>query len=371
MDRVLHIVMAMNRGGLESFIMNIYRNIDRNKIQFDFIVHTDKECDYDQEILKLGGKIYRVPSRRNGIIRNRQALNSFFNEYDEYSVVHQHVSSLSYIEPIKAAKRSGIKTRIIHSHSSKQNGSYINKYLHYINRLFIDKIATHYFTCSDLAAKWLYGKRRFKKEEYKIINNGIDLNRFIYDYQIRTDYRTKFDLNNKFVVGHVGRFAHPKNHEFLIDIFKAIYDKEPNSVLLLVGNGELRGKIEEKSKNMGLRDSIIFTGVRHDVNNLLQAMDVFVFPSHYEGLPVSLVEAQAAGLLCFTSSTITKQVNLTNLIKNIDITYPADYWADCILTTSRNNNRDNIPSDFSIKDFDVYQVVEELTKFYQESLKEL
>lgn len=364
MIRVLQIVSAMNRGGLETFIMNIYRNIDRNIVQFDFLVHTDKEGDYDREILELGGNIYSVPSRREGIFENRQALDRFFKSNDKYNVVHQHVSSLSYIEPLKVAKKYGVKTRIVHSHSSKQSGNKLNKYIHYFNQLRIENVATHYFACSDLAAKWLFGTSMYEKNKHCIINNGIELTTFKYNIQTREKYRKELKIDDRFVIGHVGRFAYPKNHDFLIEVFKVIYRKNNNSILLLVGDGELRHKAEKKVEDLGLKNSVIFLGLRSDIPELLQAMDVFVLPSHYEGLPVTLVEAQAAGLICFASDAITKQVNITELINNISLNNSAEFWADRIIETSKDYSRKDITPILKDNDFDIASVIEKLMEYY-------
>ena len=296
MIRVLHVIASMNIGGAETFIMNVYRNIDRSKVQFDFLLHTDKNCAYNSEIISLGGKIFSIPSRNQGVLKNHYALNRFFKRNPKYRIVHQHLSSLSYIEPLKIASRYGVPIRILHSHSTREGGSILHKYIHNVNKLSVKKYATHYFACSDLAAKWIIGKKQYNAKEFTIINNGIETENFIYNTNIRKSMRDKLGIGDKFVVGHIGNFVYPKNHVFLIDIFKVIHQKDIKSILILVGDGKLRNEIEEKIINEGLKDSVILTGVRKDIPNLLQAMDVFIMPSFYEGLPVTLVEAQAAGL---------------------------------------------------------------------------
>jgi glycosyltransferase involved in cell wall biosynthesis len=354
----------MQRGGLETFIMNVYRNIDRKKVQFDFLVHTYKECAYDQEIKNLGGKIYSVPARSEGIIKNYKAINDFFKNHPEYIVVHQHVSSLTYIEPLRAAKRNNVPICIIHSHNTRQSGNKIHKYLHYWNKLLIRTLATHYFACSDFAARWLFGKRQYNKGEFTIINNGIEFNRFKFNHQTREEYRLKLKIENKFVIGHVGRFTYQKNHYFLVDIFKACIEKKPDSVLILVGDGELRNNVEKKCDSLGLKEKVIFTGVRSDISNLVQAMDVFIFPSYFEGLPVALVEAQAAGLICFASDSITKQVNIGDLINYISLDFSADYWAEQIIKVVGNYRRSNITHHIEDNDFDINLVAEKLMEYY-------
>src|SRR6056297_1304881 len=191
MIRILHVVNAMDRGGIETFIMNIYRNIDRSKIQFDFLLHTKNECAFNKEIRDLGGEIYIVPARNQGIFKNRKALDDFFKKHTEYRIVHQHVSSLTYVHPLKIAKKHHVPTRIIHSHNIKQGGSFIHKYIHLWNQLFVKSYATNYFACSDLAAKWLYGKRQYKEKEYMVINNAIDSEKFVFNPKKRNEYRKK------------------------------------------------------------------------------------------------------------------------------------------------------------------------------------
>lgn len=364
MKRVLHVVSAMNRGGLETFIMNAYRNIDRNKIQFDFLVHTDKDGDYDQEIRSLGGTIYHVPSRNKGVLKNHKAIDRFFKNHPEYQVVHQHVSSLTYIEPLKAAKRHGVPTRIVHSHSTRQGGNFMHRYIHLWNRFFIKNIATDFFACSDLAAEWLYGKQKYRKDEYTLVNNGIDTEKYKFNEQVRLKIRRDLNIENKFVIGHVGRFAFPKNHDFLIEIYKAVSKLEPESVLLLVGDGELRDSIEKKCNSLGLGKKVIFTGVRSDIPDLLQAMDVFVMPSHYEGLPVTLVEAQASGLMCVVSNNITNQINITELINKISLESSAQYWANFIINSARIYKRNDTTNLIKDNGFDSSAVVEKLMESY-------
>jgi len=291
--KILHCVYGMNRGGLETFIMNLFRNIDRNKIGFDFLVHTDQECAYDREIKELGGKIYFVPPRKQGVNANRLALRDFFECHPEYQIVHQHVSSLSYIEPLKVAKEKGIPVRIVHGHSTGQGGNYLHRFAHVWNRLHIRNFATHFFACSDLAANWMFGKRYHASGDVQIINNGIPVESFTFDERKRVRKRKELGIEGKFVVGHIGRFAEVKNHDFLVEIFRAVHRLDSNSVLLLVGDGDLRIKTEEKVRLLGLSNNVIFTGLRSDIPELLCAMDVFVLPSVEPTEAFGLVQLEA------------------------------------------------------------------------------
>lgn len=350
--RVLHCVYGMNRGGLETFIMNVYRNINREKIQFDFLVHTENECAYDREIKKMGGNIFYVPPRNKGIAKNRKALHSFFRNNDEYKIIHQHASSLSYVEPLKIAKKYNVPIRIIHGHSTKQGGNFMHRIFHSWNQVNIKDIATDYFACSDNVAEWLYGKSSVHNNEHYIINNAVDIEKFKFKESVREKLRKELNIENKLVLGHVGRFVYTKNHDFLIDIFQSIYIKNKETVLLLVGDGTMRSQIESKVKKSNLEGSVLFLGVRSDIPQLLQAMDVFVFPSYYEGLPVTLVEAQASGLSCIVSENITKQVKLTNKMKFISLKKSANEWGYKVLEAVNQGNDRNqivIKSDFEIK----------------------
>ena len=361
MIRVLHILNGMNNGGIENFLMNIYRNIDRKKIQFDFLVQTKNECFFDREIARLGGKIFYVPPRNDGLLKNKRALNEFFKKH-EYKIIHQHVSSLSYVEPLKIAKRYNIPVRIVHGHSTKEGGSFLHKYFHYINQFTLKSYATVFFACSDVVAEWIFGD---KPVNYTIVKNGIDTKKYIFDNTIRTKKRHELGIKeNTFVIGHVGRFVYTKNHEFIIDIFNKVNEKIPDSKLLLVGDGELRKSIEMKVDKLGLKKNVIFTGVRADVHELLQAMDCFVFPSHYEGFPVSLIEAQATGLPCVVSDKITKQIKLTSFIKFVDLEKTPLFWCNTIINLIHDSIRSDSINDIITKGLDINCVSEYMQDLY-------
>ncbi|MCA0756493.1 glycosyltransferase family 1 protein [Paenibacillus sp. N4] len=364
MIRVLQCVHGMNRGGLETFIMNVYRNIDRARIQFDFLVHTDDKCDFDDEIVALGGNIFSIPSRHSGLIKNRKALDEFFRRHKEYKIVHMHSSSLSYVEPLRAAKKYNVPIRIIHSHSTQEGGSFIHKYIHKWNQLFIKLDATHHIACSDLAGEWMYGKKIRNSNSYKIINNGIKTNQFLFSREKRQKVREKLGVSGKFVIGHIGRLTYPKNHEFLIEIFNIFHKMDSNSLLLLVGEGELRSQIEQKIKKLNLENSVILTGKRDDIADLLQGMDIFIFPSHFEGLPVTLVEAQTAGLPCIVSDNITKQVKITDNIVYEKLESSISVWVERILDIKKNYLRKNERENIVNAGFDIDAVTNEMQKIY-------
>lgn len=370
MIRVLHSVHKMNMGGIQSFIMNVYRNIDRAKVQFDFLVsESESHGDYDEEIKSLGGRIFQVPGRKKGIYKHIIDLNDFFKKHPEYQIVHVHVSSLSNVSVLRVAKKYGVICRIIHSHNTSQGGSPIHKYIHRINQISLKSYATDYFACSDLASRWMFPKVIYENNSVKIINNGIEVDRFLFNKNVRNEFRKKLSVEGKLVIGHIGRFHKQKNHDFLIDIFKELNKTNKNSVLILVGDGELRHNIEDKVRDLGLESDVIFTGVRTDIPELFQAMDMFLMPSLHEGLPVTLVEAQASGLYCLVSDNITKQVNITNLIKNVSLKKKARYWADKIQALY-NIERINTKSKIVDSGFSIQEISQELQNYYIKKIEE-
>lgn len=357
--RILHVVVNMNRGGAETLIMNLYRNMDRTKIQFDFL--TSKEGVFDDEIVKLGGKIHRIPYISDvGHFAYRKQLEGFFRENHSYKVVHSHMDKMSGLV-LQAAKKAGIQKRIAHSHSTQSEGSLPARlYKWYAGTLIIPN-STHFFACSNKAAQWL-----FNKKKTNILKNGIDYEKFAFSVDIRKQIRRELNIeDHTFVLGHVGRFSRPKNHIFLIDIFANYIKQREDSILILVGDGPLSKGILEKVKNLKLEGMVKFIGIRGDINRILQAFDVFVFPSLYEGLPVSLIEAQAAGLPCLISDQISKEVDLgINLIQFLPITSNSEWITNLMKLTSNNTNRGILPDSFSKQGFSINETADELKDFY-------
>lgn len=355
--RILHVVTYMGRGGLETMIMNYYRHMDRAKVQFDFLVHREFTADYDGEIEQLGGKIFRLPKLNPWSAEYRRALDQFWKEHPEYRIVHVHQDCLSSIA-LKSAKENGVPIRIAHSHSSSQD-----KNIKYIIKLWykrqIPQYATHLFACSKEAGDWM-----FDGTAYSIVNNAIDTNSYVFDREKALSIRNNLGISSDaLVLGHVGRFAQVKNHAFLINILAQISKMRDRVYLLLVGDGELKGVIEEKVQELGLSEQVIFTGVRKDIPEVLQAMDVFVFPSLYEGLPVSLVEAQAAGLPCLVSDTISDECMITDLIQKASLNETAHAWAIKALTMAKRE-RCNMYSEIAGRGFDIVQNAAKLQEFY-------
>lgn len=323
--RILQVVTYMGRGGLETMIMNYYRHVDRSKIQFDFLVHREFRADYDDEIEALGGKIYRLPRLVPWSGSYRRALNAFFAQHPQYRIVHVHQDCLSSVI-LKAAKAHGVPVRIAHSHTSNQDKNW--KYpvkLFYRHR--IPRYATALFACGEDAGDWMFGGA-----PYQILRNAIDVR--AYDVPARDAQAVRESLHiapNAFVVGHVGRFRSQKNHTFLLDAFSELKKLHTNSVLLLVGDGDLQPEIMRKAQQLGLAGDVIFAGVQGDIPQLLAAMDCFVFPSLYEGLGIAAVEAQAAGLPCILSDQVPTQCDLTPLAQHLPLEEGAAAWAQKII----------------------------------------
>lgn len=361
--RILHMISSLNIGGSQAFVMNLYRNIDRNLIQFDFIIDHPNELYFKEEIEELGGRVYSLPGFNGfNIGEVKKAWNRFFREHPDYRILHSHTRSYASLY-LPIAKKNGLKT-IIHSHSTS-NGTgakaLIKKVLQYPLRYQADYL----FACSEISGEWLYGKRAIKKENYKMIPNAIDVGKYTFSNKNRSEIRKEFNIpNGDIVLGHVGRFHEAKNHLFLLDVFYMYNKRHSNAKLLLVGDGELRKVIENRINELGLCRSVIMTGAKNDVNRLLSAMDYFLFPSIWEGLPVAVVEAQAAGLPCFVSSTVTKDVAVSSLVKYLTIKDGVECWVDEIENTPLTKT--DVSSQISEAGFDMKETSKELSNFYKE-----
>lgn len=367
--RILHVFGEMSLGGAETMIMNIYRSINRSKIQFDFVVHTQKKCFFDDEIERLGGKIYRVPKYRG---RNhfpyKYAWRSLLKAHPEYKIIHGHVRSTASIY-LKIANEFGLVT-ISHSHSTS-DGSGLAAVIKKIFQHSIKKEAEYFLGCSKTAGMWLFSEEIVKTNKFSVLKNSIEVDKFTYDKNERNMIRDQLEIRNKFVVGHVGRFHQSKNHDFLIDIFKIINDEIKDSVLVLVGEGPLMEATSLKIKENKLEENVKFTGVRSDIPKLLQGMDVFIFPSIYEGLPVTLIEAQAAGLKIFASDVITDEVAITDNINFISLEKSAKYWAGNIISKSKDYVRQDMSEEIISAGYDIKENADWLQDFYLEEYKKI
>lgn len=320
--RILQIGMHDKIGGVETYLMNYYRNIDKSKVQFDFINPYDKLC-FEEEILNLGGNIYKIPSFKKHPILYYLKLKKIIKK-NNYKIVHINMLSAANILPIFAASRCKVKHIIAHSHNGNIPEGVLRKVLNKLNKRILLKKATDFFACSKLAGEWLFGK----KNQFTVINNAIDLKKFEFSKKDRNEIRNKYNLKEKYVIGHIGRFSYQKNHDFLIDAFNEYSKIDKNAILMLIGEGELQNKIKEKIIKYNLENQVIFVGTTNEISKYLSAMDLFVLPSYFEGFPVTGVEAQANGLNIAFSNYITNEIDISkkNEFLNLDIHEWVDYF---------------------------------------------
>ncbi|OHW61877.1 putative glycosyltransferase EpsF [Andreesenia angusta] len=336
--------------------MGIYRKIDRKKVQFDFLNVYDEEIACQSEIESMGGKILYVKfRRREGIHNYYKGIKDFFEKHKDYMVIHCHYQGLQNIDMISYAAKAGIPVRIAHAHSSgyEEEPGFPLRALIYYNRWKINRVATEFFACSELAGSWMFGKT--VDEGIEVINNSIDAEKFRYDDAERINVRKQLNLEGRFVVGTVGRFANQKNTVFLVEVFSEILKAREDAFLLLVGDGMLRDEVERKIEQLGLGSSTKLLGAREDTNRILQGMDVFVLPSKAEGFGTVLVEAQTSGLKCFASeNVIPESAKVTDLLSFIPLESGAKVWAKTISEESDYKRSDRyetiVESGYDIND---------------------
>ena len=365
--RVAHIMGKMGGGGVESVVMNYYKNINRAKIQFDFICDEDSTNIPKEEIESMGGKVIIIPPYQK-IFKYHKELKKILKD-GNYKIVHSHISTISVFS-LFAAKCAGVPVRIAHSHSTTNKKETKKNLLKQMLRPFSKVFSTHYIGCSELAGRWLFGNKEFEKGNVYILNNAIDLNLFKYDTNIRKKKRKDLGINdNTLVIGHLGRFVEQKNHRFLIDIFNEVHKKNNNSILLLGGQGPLLEEIKEKVTQLKLDYYVRFLGQRNDVEELYQAFDVFLLPSLYEGLPVVGVEAQASGLLCIFSDDMTKETKVLDSTIFMNLNNSAIEWADRLLEAYKKFNRVDTRKEISNNNFNIKVESTKLEEYYFSKLR--
>lgn len=357
--RVLHIVAIMNRGGTETMLMNHYRALDKSKIQFDFLVHTKCAGAYDQEILSNGGKIFHAPAIRPwSYIQYFKWLSSFFEEHgQDYIAVHSHIQENSGFALYYAHKK-GIAHRLMTSHIAPHNIDYKFLFRCFAN-IYAKKNVTDRLACGVDAGKHLYGKR-----EFMVMHNAIETESFVFSNDIRGLKRRDLGVyNDDLLIGHVGRFNPQKNHKFLIHILANAIEHNKKIKAVFVGEGSLKDEIIKLAYDLGIADHISFLGSRSDVNELLQAFDVFLMPSLYEGLPVSVIEAQAAGLPCVLSDAIDKACDITGNVQFLSLNQPIDDWCRAIERASHIHRKDMM-NEIIKAGYDVHDNLKKLLPLY-------
>lgn len=360
--RILHVLGGISLGGAESRIMDLYRCIDREKIQFDFLVHQNNPGYYEEEIQMLGGRIYRVPRfRLYNILTYRKALKSFFGEHHDFRAVHGHMTSTAAIY-LPIAKKCGIPVTIAHARSAGVDRG-IKGVVTRLLRISLWKKCDNMFACSALAAEAVFGKKSASAGRVKIVPNAIDAGAFRFCKETRADMRRALSLEEKFVVGHVGRFHYAKNHECLLEVFAWIVQRQDNAVLLLLGEGERMEEMKQKAASLGIADKVHFCGNQKETWKYYQAMDFFVFPSRFEGLPGTVIEAQSAGLRCLISDTITKECMVTELAVSMSTTENPEVWAEYVLA-NRDYERTDRYEQIRAAGFDVREQAKWYEQFY-------
>ena len=367
--KVLFLDTVMDRGGAEAMTMNYLRHIDRSRVSFDFLVHKDYKAEYEDEITALGGVIYRIcPPYPQYFFRYTREITALLREHPEYRILHSNMME-NALPAYLAAEKCGVPIRICHAHIAAGSGTAVKSAVKSVYRRLMKPHITHRFACGRDAASYVFGST----DNVVLMKNAIESEKYRFSPAVRQEVRAELRLDGKFVVGHVGRFFPQKNHSFLVDIFAEIAKRAPDAVLLLVGGGELddalMNRIKEKVNTLRLSDRVIFTGVRSDVERMLQAFDVFVLPSLYEGLPVVMIEAQAAGLPCVMSDRVTDECDITGHVTALSLENSAGNWADVILGLREAFVRKDVRDRIVSAGYDIVQNARWLENFYIEALQ--
>ncbi len=357
--RVLQVFGILNRGGAETMIMNYYRNIDREKIQFDFVVNFEEEGAYEQEIKALGGRIFRVPRFKGyNIVGYTRAWYKLLKAHSEWQAIHVHNFKVAgIIFPI--AKLLGRNKRIVHMHTSNPTYSASRRLGYETTKLLANVSTTHPVACSQEAGECYFGSR-----DFDVIKNAVDTKLFVFDPKVREQKRAELSLDNKFVIGHVGNMSPVKNHTFIVEVFEEVAKQDPSAHLLLIGAGSMFEQTKQLVKDKGLSERVTLTGSRSDVSQLMMAMDAFIFPSHFEGLPVTIVEAQATGLRILMSDVITPEVIVSDQVTTFALSQGASEWAGKILSYKEEYPREQSYKNIVKSGYDIDDNVRRLEQLY-------
>lgn len=363
MKKILHVTSSVTRNsGVMSVIMNYYRNIDNTKIQFDFLAFKKSNYSFEEEINDLGGKVFLAPNPYY-ITSFLKYINNFFRNNNNYIAVHLHTAYLNIIIfPI--AKKNGINNAIFHAHTTKYSDKKLNGFRNRILSYSLKYTATHNIACSQEVGEFWFSNRH----DFLIFPNAIDLDKYKYSLNLRNKWRNKLNVDESLVVGHVGRFNQPKNHDFLIDIFINLKKEVENAKLILIGEGPLKKEIQNKVVENKLDNDVLFLGIRDDIHEVLQASDIFVLPSLYEGLPVIGVEAQSLGIPCVVSNNVSNELAITEIVKFVDLKDPLSEWTKqmLIMKESPLEERHNVNKLVSNKGYSIEKAAKVLERFYFE-----
>ena len=361
--RVLQVIGAMDRGGAETVVMNLLRVMDREKVQFDFLVHTQRRCDYDDEIEALGDRIYRVPLYNIVNARKyRACCREHFRAHPEHRVVHGHIGSCAGIY-LDEAQKAGRAT-VLHSHSQNYERFPMQQIFNWMARPGL-KVADFFLACSPEAGRDRFGDAIFRSELCRVMPNGVDTSLYRCDEAAHKQAKADLGLAGNLVVGHVGRFIEVKNHRFLLKVFARLHDRRPDARLLLLGRGPLEDDVRAQARDLGLEDCVVFCGVRDDVPRYLKAFDLFVFPSVLEGLPMATIEAQAAGVPCLFSTGVPQSALASGFARRLDLEAGEEAWAAAALEQAAlDRPRVEGASDVARAGYDIRKTAQWLADLY-------
>ena len=367
MVKVLIYGLTDTKGGVENFLLNYISQCELSNIKIDLISNTENTV-YEDEFKRLGCNIYKVCSkRRNPFQFRRDIKNIFENTESKYDIIWVNLCSLANIDYLKYAKKYGVNTRIVHCHSGNNMFGALKGYLHRINKSKIKNLATHYWACSNQAAQWFYPKNILSLDNFLVVNNAINLDKFIFDKKIRDNYRKTLNLDNKFVIGSIGRLHFKKNLDFLLEIMNELKDITLDDIhLLIIGGGDLEDKLKKQVNSLGLESVVSILGARDDIPQLLQAIDVFAMPSLVEGLPVSAVEAQASGVCCLLSDTITTEIKITDLVEFLPImgNDSERKWIESLLNVKKGYIRRNMKDEIVKHNYEIRTEANKIQLFF-------
>ncbi|MCL9633580.1 glycosyltransferase family 1 protein [Bacillus zanthoxyli] len=357
--KILYVLGAFSSsGGVENIVLNILENIDSSKFKIDFVLFDGLDHSQKDALKKYDSKIFYVDRIRKKPFKFIYDLYKILRK-EQYSIIHAHINEMGFF-PLLSGLLARTPVRICHSH----NTIFSNMNFVPVFRFFSRFVNTHLMACTNAAGKALFGE----KEKYAIFNNGIHVDNYLFNPEEREKVKKELGLEGKFILGHVGRLTEQKNHKFMLEICRRLVDFQKDTMMLFIGDGELRESLEKQVQNLELENNVLFLGARSDVNSLLQAMDVFLFPSHYEGLGIVLIEAQSAGLPCIVSDNITKEVEITDLVHFLSLDMSVEHWSQTIQKYSKGYQRKNMYTDIKRNGYEIKSSIGQLENFYLDTL---
>lgn len=367
--KILRIIGECKSGGTETIALNYYKNIDHDKIKMDFLFYGNNLKRFNDELEKNGDKVINVEKYSKNMIKSIKQIRDVVKK-EKYDIVHAQLNTLNFF-PLLGAFLGGAKIRIASNHSTANlKYEFRKSIIKYILRPTCGLMATNYAACSNFAGEWAFGRKNVKNGKVKIIHNAIDLKNFRYSNNIRMNVRKREDWEDKFIIGHVGRFVEQKNHKFIVNIFKEIHERNENARLVFIGDGELISDIKKQVNKLRLDEYVYFYGVRFDVNELMQGMDLFLFPSLYEGLGNVITEAQAVSLQSVVSDQVPKEIGLTEFVEFVPLNAPVEKWAESVIKYVDGYKKRDTYEDLVNAGYEIKSAAKELEKYYLNLIEE-